>query len=88
MRFWSGFEIDYEIQGTFEQRNYCVQYKERDFDFAARLMEEEGIYYFFENTNSSHRMIMGNTPSISSLNARRKLKIPFHLWCQADRRRR
>ena len=39
----------YELQGTFEPRDYCVQYRETDFDFASRLMEEEGIYYFFKH---------------------------------------
>ena len=57
-----GFEYDDEIQGTFEPRNYCVQYRESDWDFASRLMEEEGIYYYFEHTAESHRLIIGNTP--------------------------
>lgn len=37
---------------TYETRNYCVQYRETDFDFVCRLMEEEGIYYFFDNGTS------------------------------------
>ncbi|MBE7517308.1 MAG: type VI secretion system tip protein VgrG [Chloracidobacterium sp.] len=59
---FEGFEVDHEIQGNFEARNYCVQYRESDFDFASRLMEEEGIYYYFEHTENSHRMILGNMP--------------------------
>ena len=39
-----------ENQGTFHPRDYCVQYRESDFAFASRLMEEEGIYYFFTHT--------------------------------------
>ncbi len=31
-------------------RDYCVQYRESDFDFASRLMEEEGIYYYFHHS--------------------------------------
>ncbi len=31
------------------EREYCVQYRESDLDFAARLMHEEGIVYFFEH---------------------------------------
>ena len=40
---------DYEIKTTetYEAREYCVQYRETDFDFVSRLMEQEGIYYFF-----------------------------------------
>ena len=52
----------YEIQGTFQPRDYCVQYRETDFDFASRLMEEEGIYYFFRHTADGHTMVVANTP--------------------------
>jgi type VI secretion system secreted protein VgrG len=46
----TGLDVDYQIQGTFHQREYCVQYRETDFAFASRLMEEEGIYYFFKHS--------------------------------------
>ncbi len=39
-------------------REYCVQYGESDFAFASRLMEEEGVYYFFAHTADSHTMIL------------------------------
>lgn len=71
-----GFEYDDEIQGTFEPRNYCVQYRESDWDFASRLMEEEGIYYYFEHTAESHRLIIGNTPG-SHRPCPTKAEIPF-----------
>ena len=58
----AGLDVDYEIQGTFEQREYCVQYRETDFDFASRLMEEEGIYYFFKHSEGGHKMVLANTP--------------------------
>ena len=37
-----GLDVSYRLQGSYEPRNYCVQYRESDFDFASRLMEEEG----------------------------------------------
>src|ERR1017187_9432426 len=58
----TGMDVDYQIQGTFEQREYCVQYRETDLAFASRLMEEEGIYYFFKHTSSGHQMVLANTP--------------------------
>ncbi len=58
-----GIEYKVELQGTYDPRNYCVQYRESDFDFISRLMEEEGIYYFFEHTENSHKMIIADTPS-------------------------
>ena len=60
----TGLDVTYQIQGTFEQREYCVQYRETDFDFASRLMEEEGIYYFFKHTAGGHQMVLANTPQI------------------------
>lgn len=55
----NGF-TDYTIkaQGSYVAREYCVQYRESDFDFVTRLMEEEGIYYFFEHTATSHKLIL------------------------------
>jgi type VI secretion system secreted protein VgrG len=58
----AGFDVTYEIQGTFEQREYCTQYRETDFDFVSRLMEEEGIYYFFKFTHGGHKLVLANTP--------------------------
>jgi len=55
-------DVAYEIQGTFQPREYCVQYRETDFAFASRLMEEEGIYYFYKHTLDGHKMVVANTP--------------------------
>jgi type VI secretion system secreted protein VgrG len=58
----TGLDVTYEIQGKFEPRDYCVQYRESDFNFASRLMEEEGIYYFFKHADGSHKLVLANTP--------------------------
>ena len=59
----AGLDVSFQIQGTFQPREYCVQYRESDFQFASRLMEEEGIYYYFEHTANGHTMVVANTPS-------------------------
>ena len=56
-----GLDVAYELQGKFEPRDYCVQYRETDFNFASRLMEEEGIYYFFKHAADGHKMVVANT---------------------------
>lgn len=48
---------------TFYPRDYCVQYRESDFDFASRIMEEEGIYYYFRHTSDDCVMVLSNTPA-------------------------
>jgi type VI secretion system secreted protein VgrG len=55
---FTGFDVSYQISGTYYPRDFCVQYRESDFDFASRLMEEEGIYYFFKHGDGSHQLIV------------------------------
>lgn len=57
-----GLDPTLELQGTFEPRDYCVQYRESDFNFASRLMEEEGIYYFFKHAADGHKLVVANAP--------------------------
>ncbi len=61
-KVFEGLDVDYQIQGSFPERDYCVQYRESDFNFASRLMEEEGIFYFFKHTESGHKMVVANSP--------------------------
>ncbi len=58
----TGLSVEYHLQGTYKPRDYCVQYRETDFNFASRLMEEEGIYYFFNHADGSHKMVVADTP--------------------------
>ena len=53
---------DYKLQlyGDFLEREYCVQYRETDFNFISRLLEEEGIFYFFEHQDGVHTLILAN----------------------------
>src|SRR5262245_55423711 len=61
-KVFDGFSVAYEIQGTFHPRDYCVQYRESDFAFASRLMEEEGIYFYFRHSVDGCEMVVANTP--------------------------
>ena len=57
-------KFDIDESGTLSHpRDYCVQYRETDFNFACRLMEEEGIYYFFVHSASAHQMVISNKPN-------------------------
>jgi type VI secretion system secreted protein VgrG len=58
-----GFDCDFQLRAQYERREYCVQYRETNFDFVSRLMEEEGIYYFFQHTKSGHKMIVADSSS-------------------------
>jgi type VI secretion system secreted protein VgrG len=51
------------LQVRERKREYCVQYRETDLNFISRLLEEEGIFYFFEHNEDKHILILGDTPS-------------------------
>ena len=51
------------LQGSFEPRDYCVQYRETDFHFVSRLMEQSGIFYFFEHEEDKHTLVLANSPT-------------------------
>jgi type VI secretion system secreted protein VgrG len=57
-----GLEVTFELKAPYQPRDFCVQYRETDFNFACRLMEEEGIYYFFKHTEKGHSMVVADTP--------------------------
>ncbi len=61
-KVFAGMDVDWQLGGKFEKRDFCVQYRETDYNFASRLMEEEGIFYFFKHAAGRHTMVMGNTP--------------------------
>lgn len=55
-------DFDMQLDGSYEKREYCVQYRETDFNFISRLLEEEGIYYFFKHEDGKHTMALADAP--------------------------
>jgi type VI secretion system secreted protein VgrG len=55
-----GFDGDFKssLTATYPKLEYCVQYRETDFNFVSRLMEHAGIYYFFQHENGKHTLVM------------------------------
>lgn len=62
-RVLAGLTVTWEIRGSYHPRDYCVQYRESDFDFANRLMEEEGIYYYFKHAEGGHHLVVTDAPA-------------------------
>ncbi len=48
------------LQGSYPPREYCVQYDESDLDFVQRLLEHEGIFYFFEYAEDGHTLVLAD----------------------------
>lgn len=55
--------FDIRCAGTYPKREYCVQYRETHLDFVSRLLEEEGIFYFFEHEDGKHTLVLADGPS-------------------------
>ncbi len=53
-------DVKDKTSATFKKREYLVQYRETDFEFVTRLMEEEGIYYFFTHDNSKETLVLAD----------------------------
>ena len=51
-------KFEKRLQGSYPSREYCVQYDESDLDFVQRLLEHEGIFYFFEHDEGKHTLIL------------------------------
>jgi type VI secretion system secreted protein VgrG len=52
-----------KLTGSYKPREYCVQYKESDFNFLSRLFEDEGIYYYFRHEEAAHKLVLCDAKS-------------------------
>lgn len=55
--------LEEKVSGDTELRDYCVQYRETDFNFFSRLMEQAGLYYFFTHEDGKHTLVLTDNPS-------------------------
>jgi type VI secretion system secreted protein VgrG len=84
VRGFSDFKL--KLMAPPPKRVYCVQYRESDLAFVSRLLEEEGIFYFFEHTESAHTLVLTDhksqvpaCPEVSSLRM-----TPTQSWQMAE----
>ncbi|WP_434391097.1 type VI secretion system Vgr family protein [Melittangium boletus] len=59
-----GVEVELSLGGGSAVREYCTQYRETDFAFVSRLLEEEGLFYFFTHAEDGHVLRIGDDPSV------------------------
>lgn len=57
----TGVEATSLVDHALRKREYCVQYQESDLHFVQRLLEEEGIYYFFRHEVAKHTMVLADS---------------------------
>ncbi|AIV55482.1 Rhs element Vgr family protein [Burkholderia pseudomallei MSHR1153] len=57
----------FELEGTYEPREYCVQFQETDLNFVKRLLEDEGIYFWVEHEPDRHVVVISDTQRFEDL---------------------
>jgi type VI secretion system secreted protein VgrG len=55
-----GLSLSDQTSGSYKQLEYCTQYSESDFHFVSRLLEESGIFYWFEHTDQDNKLMLGD----------------------------
>jgi type VI secretion system secreted protein VgrG len=75
----------FRLSGSYDKRPYCVQYRESDFDFVSRLLEDEGIFYRFADDEEG-TMILGDAPMAYDPKAKEQV-LPFRPATALDRER-
>ncbi|MEM1190905.1 MAG: type VI secretion system tip protein TssI/VgrG [Pseudomonadota bacterium] len=74
----NGFsDFEDKLTGTYQPWEYCVQYRETDFNFVSRLLEQEGIYYYFTHANGQHKLVLSDGYS-SHAPIAGESTLPFH----------
>ncbi|RIK86323.1 MAG: hypothetical protein DCC67_02920 [Planctomycetota bacterium] len=70
---------DYKIdfKGKHAEREYCVQFRESDFNFLSRLMEEEGVWYAFKHEDGKHTMLIADKSSAYFDCQQKEVDYPF-----------
>jgi type VI secretion system secreted protein VgrG len=58
-----GFGVKESLSAQYAQREFVVQYEETDFHFVSRLLEHEGIYYFFRHDAEQHEIVLADSYS-------------------------
>lgn len=89
--FQDGGFKDFEIKasrGDYEKIEYCVQYRETDLSFVSRMLEEWGIYTFFEHDPQRHRLILADARSCHEPIKAGGGTLPFVELAGTDRRDR
>ena len=59
-------DFEESLSGSYRQWIYCVQYRETDFNFISRLMEQEGIYFYFKHEDGKHTLVLADSYSAHS----------------------
>jgi type VI secretion system secreted protein VgrG len=75
-------DVDLRLRGSYEAEEHVCQYKESSLNFIQRWMEREGIYYFFEQTDSGETLVLTDDKSTATTSLANA--IPYHTGSASD----
>ncbi len=70
-------DVKKSLSRAYAKREYTVQYQETDLDFVQRLLEDEGIFYFFEHARGAHTLVLADSSSAHASIAGGDAALPF-----------
>lgn len=76
---------DSALQGHYQPWEFLVQYRESDFNFISRILEQEGIYYFFKHESGKHTMVLADSANAHHT-AKGNETVPFFPPSERERR--
>jgi type VI secretion system secreted protein VgrG len=80
-------DFEEQLSATYRDWEYCVQYRETDFNFVSRLMEQEGLYYYFTHEDGKHTLVLAD--SIEAHEATPDYEeVPYYPYEETQRRER
>ena len=80
-------DFEEKLSATYREWEYCVQYRETDFNFVSRLMEQEGIYYYFKHEDGKHTLVIADSIEAHEAVANYE-KVPYFPYQEKLRRER
>jgi type VI secretion system secreted protein VgrG len=54
-------DVENLLSGQYEKWEFLVQYRESDFNFISRMLEHEGIYYYFTHADGRHKLVLADS---------------------------
>ncbi|WP_409456851.1 phage late control D family protein [Pseudomonas sp.] len=57
-------DYEFRLSKPLKPISYCTQYQESDLNFVLRLLEQEGLFFTFQHSKESHRMIISDDSSV------------------------
>src|SRR5262249_38822712 len=79
--------VDDRLRGSYATRVYCVQYRETDLEFVSRLMEDEGVTFWFTHGKDQHKLVLADQNDAFDRIAD-YTEVPFYLAGSMVRRER